>query len=282
MKKKYMKVIRITVLAFLATILTLVIIILFPQKLFANKMKYKEFTVYSNDKIDDAIKIVIDDAMDLVRKSELYDPSYSYNIILCNNTFYNKIDNKVFGTGPAARARLQNVIVKVRIDANKNLAFPTFRKTCNINLDYLLAHEMIHCLQAKKYGIRRFNPFNHPEFWKLEGYPEYISRKSGLSGNDYSLIDEIDKYINVESKSTDSWVLIDKGGCEFPAYYYKGRLMIEYLMDIRHFSYDQVLKDTASESNVYREMVNWKETRKSSNNNGQHKPSPTNSQKQSL
>ena len=39
-------------------------------------------------------------------------------------------------------------------------------------------------------------------------------------------------------------------------YYYKGRLMIEYLMDIKHLSYDQILKDSVSESTIFKEMIN--------------------------
>jgi hypothetical protein len=165
-------------------------------------MKYKKFKVCSNDKINYDIKIVLDNAIDLVQKSELYDSNYKYNIILCHSTFYNKIDN-LLGIGPAARGRLNNVIVKVRIDPTNNLAFSTFRKDCEINLTYLLAHEMIHCLQAKKYGIMKFNPFRHPELWKLEGYPEYISRKAELSSKDYSLTSEIDRYINLKKKQSN-------------------------------------------------------------------------------
>jgi hypothetical protein len=200
--------------------------------------------------------------MNLVQKSELYDSNYKYNIILCHNSFYNKIDDKLLGFGPAARATLNNVIIKVRIDPTNNLAFPTFRKECEVDLTYLLAHEMIHCLQANKYGIMKFNPFRHPEFWKLEGYPEYISRKTGLSEKNYSLISEIDRYTDLENKATDIWILAGEGGCEVPGYYYKGRLMMEYLMDIKHLSYDQILKDSASESTIYNEMIKWKDSTK--------------------
>jgi hypothetical protein len=38
--------------------------------------------------------------------------------------------------------------------------------------------------------------------------------------------------------------------------------MIEYLMDVKHESYDQILKDTASENNVYREMIKWNDSGK--------------------
>jgi hypothetical protein len=169
--KKFKRIFKRTLFTLLIIISALVTIILCPQLLFANKMKYKNFKVCSNNKISYDIKVVLDNAMTLVQNSELYDSSYKYNIILCQNSFYNKIDDKLLGIGPAARARLHNVIIKVRIDPKSNLAFPTFRKECEVNLTYLLAHEMIHCLQAKKYGIIKFNPFTHPEFWKLEGYP---------------------------------------------------------------------------------------------------------------
>ena len=260
MKKIFRRVFKITSLTVLAGALTIVIIILFPQRLFANRITYKKFSVYANGKIDDAIKPILDSALTLVQKSELYDPTYEYNIILCNNSFYNKIDNKILGTGPAARARLHNVIVKVRIDPKENLAFSTFPKYCELDLTNLIAHEMIHCLQANKYGLLKFNPFKHPEFWKLEGYPEYISKQRKLLGSYYSFVDDIDRYVNFKSKSTDIWVLSEEGGCEVPDYYYRGTLMIKYLIDARHLSYDQILKDTASERAIYQEMIKWKDS----------------------
>jgi len=263
MNKKFRRVFKRALLTLLTMISALVIVILFPQLLFANKMNYKKFKVCSNDKISYDLKIVLDNAMDLAQKSELYDSSYKYNIILCHNSFYNKIDDGLLGIGPAARSRLKNVIVKVRIDAKNNLAFATFHKECEVNLTYLLAHEMIHCLQANKYGIIKFNPFRHPEFWKLEGYPEYISRRPQLSGKDYSLTSEIERYVNLENKATDIWILTEEAGCEAPNYYYKGRLMIEYLMDVKHMSYDQILKDNVSETTIFKEMIKWRDSTKS-------------------
>lgn len=241
-------------------------IILLPQLLFAHKMEYKEFGIYSNDEIGNDIKIVLDNAMNLVKKSELNDSNYKYNIILCHNSLFNKIDDKLFGKGPAARSRGNNVIIKVRIDLKNNLAFPTFHKRCEENLTCLLAHEMTHCLQVNKYGIIKFNPFNHPVLWKLEGYPEYVARKTELSSRGYSLTSEIERYVNLESKATDIWILAEEGGCEVPNYYYKGRLMIEYLMDIKYLSYDQILKDTVSESAIFKEMIKWKDSIKAIRN----------------
>ena len=124
----------------------------------------------------------------------------------------------------------------------------------------LVAHEMTHCLQANKYGIIKFNPFKHPELWKLEGYPEYISRKTQLSSKNYSLTSDIERYVDLVSKATDIWILSEEGGCEVPNYYYKGRLMIEYLMDFKHLSYDKILNDTISENTFYQDMIKWKDS----------------------
>lgn len=247
-------------MTFLAAILTIAYITLFPQQLFANKLIYKEFTVYSNNKIDNNIKIILDNAISLVQKSELYNSSYKYNIILCYNSFNNKIDDQIFGNGPAAKTTLNDVKIKVRIDPKNNLAFITFHKACDANLTELIAHEMTHCLQYEKYGILKFNPFKHPELWKIEGYPEYISKQTELSRKDYSFTSDIDRYVTLESKATGIWISSQEGGCEVPNYYYKGKLMTEYLIDIRHLSYDQILKDTASENTVYQDMIQWKDS----------------------
>jgi hypothetical protein len=148
MKKIFKRVLKITFLAISAGILTIAIIILFPEQLFAKKISYKKFTVYSNDNVDDAIKTVLDSALILVQQSELFDSDYEYNVILCNNSIYNKIDDKILGIGRTARVTLKNVIIKVRIDPSENLAFPAFHKPCEENLTEVIAHEMIHCLQA--------------------------------------------------------------------------------------------------------------------------------------
>ena len=257
MKKIIRRIFKTTLLTLLAAILTIVIIVLFPQHLFANKLNHKNFTVCSNNKIDNDIKTILNNAMILVEKSELYDSNYKCNIILCYNTLYNKIDDILAEPGAAATPRGNNILIKVRIDPKNNLAFATFHKACEANLTELIAHEIIHCLQAHKYGFLKFNPFKHPEFWKLEGYPEYISKQNELSSEGYDLTSDINRYINLKSKATDIWISSEDSGCEVPDYYYKGKLMIEYLMDIKHETYDQILKDTTSENNIYQQMIKW-------------------------
>lgn len=262
MKKTIKRIFAGTLLTGLVTISGLLSIIFFPEPLFANKLEHGQFNVYSNDKIDNHIKQILDNALNLVKGSELYDPTYTYDIFLSYNSFFNKIDDTFLGRGPSARATDNNITIKVAVDIKGNLFFPTFYQKCEGNFTYLLAHEIVHCLQDKKYGKLKFNPFRHPELWKLEGYPEYVSKRTKLLASDYNLVDEIERYIDLERKLTDIWINIEEGGCKAPKYYYKSRLMTEYLMDIKHLTYDKILTDTIPENRIYAEMITWKDSTK--------------------
>jgi hypothetical protein len=259
MKNLIKRILAGTLVAGMITISGLLTIIFFPEPLFANKIEHVQFNVYSNDKIDKSIEVILDNSLTLVKKSELYDPTCKYDVFFSYNSLFNKVDDAFLGIGPTARATDNNIIVKTAIDSKRNLAFPTFYQNCEADLTYIIAHEMIHCLQANKYGKLKFNPFRHPEYWKLEGYPEYISRQKKLSVRNYDLIKEINRYIDLDSKSTDFWMAIDEGGCKAPRYYYKSRLMMEYLIDIKHFSYDRILNDTTSEDKIYEAMIKWRD-----------------------
>lgn len=243
------------------TIGGLISIVFFPEPLFANQIKRGPFNVYSNSKIDTRIEAVLDSALHLVQKSELYQRDYTFDVFLCHNTLFNKIDDRLLGYGPSARATDNNITIKVAIDPGRNLFFPTYYQQCEGNLTYLIAHEMIHCLQENKYGKTTFNPFLPPPIWKLEGYPEYIVRQPRLSAESYYLTEEINRYMDLEAQSTDLFMAIEEGGCKVPRYYYKSRLMTEYLMNVHHLSYNQLLNDTTSEEHIYAAMLKWsKET----------------------
>jgi len=255
-RKKIKRVLYPMLMTILLFVISLAATILYPQPLFAHKVEYKQFKVYSNDKVGDEIKPILDSAVSIVEKSELYDPTYKVDIFLAYNSFFNKVDDKVFGLGPSARAIDNNLVIKVKVDIGKNLAYATFHKPCQPGFAYLIAHEMVHCFQTHKYGIWKFNPFSHPEMWKLEGYPEYIARQKSSDPDD-SLKEDIKRFIEFNRKQTDIWVAVEEGGCEFPEVYYKGRLMTEYLINVKQLTYDQVLKDKRSENEIYDEMIEW-------------------------
>jgi hypothetical protein len=256
-RKKTIKIVFYPLLIIiLLFVVGLVIIILYPQPLFANKVEYKQFKVYSNSNVGQEVRPVIDSVLALVKSSELFDSAFKVDLFLGYNTFFNRIDDKVFGYGPSARAIDNNIVIKVAVHVDKDLAYTTFHKPCEQRFVHLIAHEMTHCLQTHRYGILKFNPLKHPEMWKLEGYPDYVAGKKRFNETD-SLKKEIARFIELHANQTDIWISVEDGGCEVPEVYYKGELMTEYLINVRHMTYDQILKDKRSEEDIYTEMIAW-------------------------
>ncbi|MEO7989649.1 MAG: hypothetical protein ABI663_08920 [Chryseolinea sp.] len=250
MKKIIKRTIASTLGIFSVLISGLVTIMFFPQPLFAHKMEYKEFRVYSDNIPDKNVKIILDNAYNLVEQSELQDVDYQYDIFFSHNNVYNRIED-LQGKGPAARATAGNIVFKVRVDIENNRAYGPIS---TVNLTEILAHEMVHCLQANKLGLWNMNQLNHPPYWKLEGYPEYISRQTMLKAENYSLKNEIKRFIELENRSKDGIVEVSEKHF-VPSIYYKGRLMVEYLMNVKGMTYDEILKDSRTEDQVFEEMV---------------------------
>lgn len=242
-----------TLLTGLVGVAGIIILILNPQSLFAHELEHGKFTVYANFPIDKNIKGILDNAILVVESCEIYDPNYEYKIFFAYQTFYNKIDNLLFDPYAAARPTDNNIIVKARADIEKGLAYTDHSE---IDLIYLFAHEMIHCFQHNKYGLHKFNPFNHPPMWKVEGYPEYVARQEQLQAADYDLATEIRKFVSLEK--SDDYERVQVSEKHFiPKLYFKSRIMVEYLMDVKGLTYDDVLEENIEEEAVIPEMINW-------------------------
>lgn len=234
----------------------LLTLILLPQPLFSNSYEYQNFTVYSNYEVSQgAFNKAIDEANKIVKKSELYDPEYSYDLFLADKTLYNKIDDLILGKWSVARAIDNNITIKRKVTETES---KVKNGDNQFDLVYVLVHEMIHCLQDNKYGKWTFNPLHHPPYWKLEGYPEYMGRRQLLERDNYTLKKGIKDFLARTAGSNDIHQIIQTSEKESTPYiYYKGRLMVEYLMDIKGLSYDEILADSLKEELVYSEMLDW-------------------------
>lgn len=233
----------------------LITVTLSPQMLFASAFDHQAFTVYSAADFDEVHLVArLDQAYALIKHSELHDKDYHFEVLLAHNHFFNDIED-LQGKGPIARATAGYITVKVPIEPKENYAWGNNGK---VELTYLLAHEMIHSLQANRYGLLNFSSIKHPPMWKLEGYPEYIARRNQLKDNDYRFKSEVQRYVKLMETSDDMFVEVAKGHF-VPFYYYKGRLMVEYLMDIKGMTYDEILKDDASEEAIFSALLEWTE-----------------------
>lgn len=251
--KRILSFFGITAIIILGGIITL---ILFPQPLFSHSFEYKNFKVYSNYTLNqEAFVKTIDEAVEIVNKSEINNSNYNFDIFLANRTLYNKFDDLIFGQWSVARAIDNNVIIKREVNELEEVVSNDKNQ---FDLVYVLVHEMIHCLQSEKYGMWSFNPVNPPPLWKLEGYPEYIGRRELLESTNYNLkIGIKDFLIRTASNDNNSQIIQISENESTPFIYYKGRLMVEYLMDVKNMSYGEILTDSIKEENVYSEMIDW-------------------------
>lgn len=69
------------------------------------------------------------------------------------------------------------------------------------------------------------------------------------------MTDSIRKLREYEENGTE-WIELAPGQFD-PLSYYKGRVMVEYLIDIRKMTYDEILSDTIMEEAVDDEMQEW-------------------------
>ncbi len=127
----------------------LVTLIFCPQSLFANKFEHNQFTVYYNKdyKIEkEAFQVILDNAYEIVKKSELHNPDFKYKVFLAHNNIFNKIEG-LQGGGVIARATAWNIILKKDIDLKSNRMY-TDRSV--VDLTQLMAHEMVQWMKESK------------------------------------------------------------------------------------------------------------------------------------
>ena len=149
----------------------LILFVLYPGNLFAKRVSYRAFDIHANVPLRGDYRAVLDGALELVETSELYNSDYRCDIFLTEGSLYKDITFKLMG--PAmARSLDNNILLNTKTDFGKNLLVGPANKR---DLTGTIAHEMIHCFQLHRYGIRKFNPVSPPPLWKLEAYPEYIA-----------------------------------------------------------------------------------------------------------
>ena len=248
--KKFILYIKIALGTLVAAFIIVVLSILYPQNLFAHHQRYKSFTIYSKQK--QVIKTtVLDNATELVKGSELYDSSYHYDIFLTEKHFIRSLYSTVLGP-TLAQSIDNNIMLHVSVDFNNNLLYNPYNKR---NLTETIAHEMVHCLQLNKYGMFTFNPINGPQTWIAEGYAEYIAAGEERSDPNYDFKVEAGKLIKAIDENQD-WYFKTPGYGD-PIIYFKGRILVEYLVTFKHQSFDNILHQDLNEDSVFTDLKEW-------------------------
>lgn len=223
------------------------IIILNPPLTYASKTTYNSYSIYHNKALNPAFTSKLEQATFLLKSSEFYGNELILDICLNDGSIYPTLIKKL--QGPAfARGFYNKVILHGTMNCTANYLELNGYKW---NLVQLLVHEMTHCLQYKKLGFWKSNPVANIPTWKWEGYAEYVSRQNE---DQKDLSENIKRYL---ASDHEKWEISFIDNTIAPREYYEYWLLVQYSMNIKKMSFEQMIKDTTREEMVRQEMMNW-------------------------
>lgn len=229
-----------------------------PNLSYALETQIDNVTIYHNQHLEIGAELVVKNAIELIKKSELYDEKFKIQLCLNDDKIYPNL--QPFVKYALAYAVYNKTIIKsCKVNFNENLAetkWPIndyeFRK---FDLTYLLAHEFTHNLQFNA-GYIPLDPRVLID-WRLEGYADYIGRGNQKDGK---LKDRIEKYLLEENKEYIGLPVFDlKDNTKQILSYFKYALVVQYLIEVKQLSFEQIYKLGPSIDEPYLEMIEWSE-----------------------
>lgn len=155
-----------------------IVLLLFPQTVFSNKITYKNLRVYYHEEsvnVND-IKKVIDQAIALLEKSTLYNNNVSQKIFLCSNpTEYALFSGFNFSSKGINHPFTNNIFIS-KSSVEQNIVLKKRNQQRHRTLSSVIAHEITHSLVDRSIGMIP-SRFKLPT-WKTEGYSEFIAQES--------------------------------------------------------------------------------------------------------
>lgn len=148
----------------------------YPNPFFRYTHTYRGFTISSDLPIDPAIDRVIDDARRRLSTSAIARPDDQFRVFICDSAWRLRLftGNASIGGGTVYAAR--TIFIRAA-DISSNALRPPNGKAMldqrHRPLSYFLAHEAIHVLQLRRYGL--LTMLRSP-FWLVEGYADHVAK----------------------------------------------------------------------------------------------------------
>lgn len=219
--------------------LTYILIIIFPQFLFAYKLEYKNFSVYYhyNDVSVDKLKLILDKSEHLLMKSDLYDSEIDQNLFICSSfnefTFFALLSRKAFAVNYPIT---QNIFLS-KSSISENFIFRNGTNNNKRTLSGVIAHETTHSLLENYLGTIKYKLLPN---WKNEGYCDFIANESSYN--------EQEGIIEICNEREDM---------KNPSFkYYKYRLFTNHLLQEKKISVEKFLDDDFDLEKLNKELKN--------------------------
>src|SRR4030095_1481368 len=201
----------------------------FPQPLFAYSTRYESFQVYSRQPIGAELNTVLESAETRLRRSPLYDMSAIRHIYLTDGFgIYALLSHKAYKSFANSVPYIDNVIVN-KSDVIADRVFLKREKNNTRSLSGVIAHEVTHLFIRQRYGTIKASLM---PTWKNEGYCEYIAGDSTIA---------LEEGIRLwrENPSDDTGYR-----------YIKYHLMVKHLLEDEKMSVDDLFTNSLDEAEI--------------------------------
>ena len=234
-RTKFGKFARISDRSLTVAALLYITLLVFPQVLFAYNVNTKGVTVYSRTPLPPETTTRIDEAMDLVSRSELAVPGRTERIFVCNNPWLFRLFYPLQKESFAVCFPITGNIFIAEADLVHDIARSPAPVNNRRTFSSTAAHEITHDLIRHHLGLIRDIRLAS---WVREGYPDYVARESSfpqengirnlLAGNE-----------------------VRSGSFQYFVY----RKMVRHLAEDRHLSFDEIAKRAGDGAAIKAETV---------------------------
>lgn len=223
----------------------------YPDPFFDYHTSHRNFSLYSDQPIEDDLLDVVDNTAERMKSIKIYDPKDTHYVYLV-------YDTRLFGSF-ADKLKMGSTIQALTINPFGYilLNMTAIERTANIYDDhypytlyqgdpaYTLSHELMHVLTTSELGF--FSSWFLAD-WKREGYAEYgATLYNRQRDSTYTLSDRINRYMDGYYDELS----------ENQQSYIRSGIIVEYLLDIEQTGFDQLMNADMSADTIYHRMQQW-------------------------
>jgi len=218
------------------------LVLFFPGPLFAHKVEYRQFRIYSHDPIDSQVYGLLDVVSTKLDRSDIKTTGRIHKLFVCKSPTEFAFFAPHRRDAAAINYQLgHNIFIR---SANIRENFAGEPGHFGSTITWIATHEIVHTLEQDSLGLRGALAL---PFWKREGYAEYIAEESGLP---------LREGIRRLQESTSS-VIVFSNEIAVPRQYLEARLLVEYYFSTRRPSFLAFVNDPISARTLHEQMVAW-------------------------
>ncbi|NNF35359.1 MAG: hypothetical protein HKN68_14710 [Saprospiraceae bacterium] len=224
-----------------------------PGLFFPEEKQYESIMVYSEKPIGQETDSIMSEVLLRLDKIPIYNRDKNYNLSLCSTqkkfTFFSRLTvraNRIMGFCILGSAFVNEDFINEL--GMKTQGKPKYL-TREGSVVHVATHELMHAYINNAYGSFRARTLPN---WKIEGYCEYgVNQFVAPSDSGYTIHERIDIYLDDSMWNPTAKV-------HRPHYIWG--LMMEYLINVKGLSFEQVMDNSILKENVYQEMMNWRKS----------------------